>query len=137
IVASGVTSRPNLRHDQNWPQQVSLGVGYQASPALKLASQIDWSQWSQFDTIDIEFLDGGLPAQSLPAYWRDNWAFRLGAEYALSERVALRGGSYYDTPAVPDRTLERQYSDTHKFGVSVGAGVRAGAWRMDFAADGI
>lgn len=132
---TSAVGRPEVRHDQNWPQQVSLGVGLQTTPALKLAAQLDWSQWSQMDTIEVIFPNGELPDQVYPAYWEDNWAVRLGADYSLSQRFAVRAGTYYDTPAVPDYSLERQYSDSHKFGVSVGASVRAGAWRFDIAAD--
>ena len=135
VTIAGNTERHEVQHDQNWPQQISLGVGVQTTPSLKLAAQVDWSQWSQIDTIEVIFPNGGLPDQVYPEYWEDNWTVRLGADYSLSQRFAVRAGTYYDTPAVPDYSLERQYSDSHKFGVSVGASVRAGGWRFDVAAD--
>jgi long-chain fatty acid transport protein len=137
IDTGGNTSRPEIQHDQNWPQSVQLGTAIVASPRVRLAAQIDWTQWSQIDTIDVEFLDSGLPDQRYPEYWRDNWSFRAGGEYAVSPKLQLRAGGYYDTPAVPDSTLERQYSDSHKVGVSLGATLHAVGWRFDFAADSI
>jgi long-chain fatty acid transport protein len=137
VTNAGVTDQHDVRHYQKWPQSVLLGLGVKASTSVKLAFQVDWHQWSQMDTIDVLFPNGGLPDQRYPAYWSDNWSFRAGGEYAISPRFALRAGTYYDTPAVPDRTLERQYSDTHKVGVSVGSSIHAGAWRFDMAADGI
>ena len=134
---AGMPMSHDVEHDQNWPQQVQLGVGVQTTPSLKLAAQVDWSQWSQIDTIEVTFPNGGLPNQIYPEYWQDNYTFRVGAEYAVSAAFQLRTGGYYDTPAVPDQSLERQYSDSHKFGVSLGATARAGEWRFDFAADGI
>ena len=38
---------------------------------------------------------------------------------------------------MPDATAERQYSDSHKVGLSVGASVQAAGWRFDTAVDGI
>jgi long-chain fatty acid transport protein len=137
VAVSGNPTTYDVSHDQNWPQQASLGVGWLASEQLKLAAQLDWSQWSQLDTIEVVFPSGALPNQIYPEYWRDTWSVRLGGEYALSPSLQLRAGTYYDTPAVPDRTLERQYSDAHKFGVSLGGGFRAAGWRFDFAADGL
>jgi long-chain fatty acid transport protein len=137
VTSGGTTAQPDIRHDQNWPQSVQLGLGVLTSPKLKLAFQVDWTQWSQIDTIDILFPGGELPDQSYAEYWNDNWSARVGGEYAVSRKVQLRTGAYYDTPAVPDSTLERQYSDTHKFGVSLGTSVHAVGWRFDFAADGI
>lgn len=135
VTIAGTTQNHEIVHPQNWPQHVSLGLGFQATTALKLAFQLDWNQWSQVDTIDVQFPRGGLPDQSYPAYWRDNWAVRVGGDYQWTRSFAVRGGTYYDTPAVPDRTIERQYADSHKFGVSVGASAYTGGWRLDVAAD--
>jgi len=135
--SGGNMSRPDIQHDQNWPQSVQLGAAITASPKVKLAGQVDWTQWSQIDTIEVKFLASPLPTQIYPEYWSDNWTFRLGGEYALSQKLQLRAGGYYDTPAVPDRTLERQYSDSHKFGVSAGATLHAVGWRFDIAGDSI
>jgi long-chain fatty acid transport protein len=137
VVTGGQPEPHEVEHGQDWPQHASVGIGLQASPQLRLATQVDWNQWSQLDAIEVRFPNGGLPNQAYPAYWEDNFAVRLGAAYAFSDAFALRGGGYYDTPAVPDATLERQYSDAHKFGVSVGAGLHAGSWRFDTAVDGI
>lgn len=137
MILPGTTNRPQIEHDQNWPQQVQLGVGIAMSPRFKLATQVDWSQWSQVATIQVRFPNGELPDQIYPEYWKDNWSLRFGGEFAVSHAFQLRAGTYYDTPAVPDHSLERQYSDAHKFGVALGAGVRAGLWRIDFSADGI
>ena len=133
----GLISRPDVSHEQNWPQQAALGLGWQATPRWKLATELDWSQWSQTDRIEVVFPNGELPDQSYAEYWHDNWSARLGGEYAVSRGVQLRAGTYYDSPAVPDISLERQYSDSHKFGVSLGASLHAAGWRFDLAADGI
>ncbi|HEY5945734.1 MAG TPA: outer membrane protein transport protein [Kofleriaceae bacterium] len=137
VVSGGVTEQHDIRHRQNWPQQVQLGLGVLATPELKLSFQLDWSQWSQTDTIEVRFPNGGLPDQIYPEYWKDNYTARAGAEYAFSKKVQARAGGYYDSPAVPDFSLERQYSDSHKFGVSAGASLHAAGWRFDLAADGI
>ncbi len=137
VTSSGVTDTYDIEHRQNWPQQVQLGLGVQMSPQFKLSTQIDWSEWSQTDTIEVIFPNGELPNQIYPEYWRDNWSVRVGGELAVSQAFMLRAGAFYDSEAVPDLSLERQYSDAHKIGVAVGTGVRVGKWQVDFAADGI
>jgi long-chain fatty acid transport protein len=127
----------DIEHRQNWPQQVSLGLGMRVVPRLKLAAQIDWSQWSQVDKISVVFPNGVLPNQIYPEYWNDSYAIRLGTEYAATEAIAVRGGTYLDTAAVPDATIERQYSDSNKLGLSAGASFSTGRWRFDMALDGI
>lgn len=133
----GLVSTQDVEHRQNWPQQASLGVGVQAAPRLKLAGQVDWSQWSQIERISVVFPSGDLPDQIYPEYWRDSWALRAGGEYAVTTAVAVRAGTYFDTAAVPDASIERQYTDSNKLGLSAGASLRTGAWRFDIAADGI
>jgi hypothetical protein len=51
--------------------------------------------------------------------------------------IAVRAGAYFDTSAVPDRTIERQYLDANKLGLSGGASLHAAGWRFDAALDGI
>jgi long-chain fatty acid transport protein len=137
IVAGTTPQQYDITHDQDWPQQASLGVGWQVAPRWKLATQLDWAEWSQIDTIEVNFPAHDLPDQVFPEYWKDNWTARLGGEFAASPRWQVRAGGYFDTQAVPDATLERQYADAPKFGVSVGTSVHAGMWRIDFAADGL
>jgi long-chain fatty acid transport protein len=137
IVFGGPPERHDVRHRQNWPQSASLGVGWQTTPELKLAAQVDWTEWSQVDKIVVEFPQSPLPTQIYPEYWDDSWTMRAGGEYAISSRVAVRAGAYFDTAAVPDRTLERQYLDTNKLGLSAGTSVGLGSWRFDAALDGI
>lgn len=131
------TDRYDIEHQQNWPQQVLLGVGWQAGARLKLAGQVDWSQWSAVETLSVRFPSGVLPTQVYPEYWRDSWAVRAGGEYILTPAVAVRAGLYFDTAAVPDTTIERQYTDSNKVGLAAGASVRSGSWRFDVAGDGL
>ena len=133
----GPSERHAVEHRQNWPQQVLLGLGWQAASRLKLAAQVDWSQWSQIEEISVTFPNGVLPDQIYPEYWDDSWAFRAGGEYAVTETLGLRAGAYFDTRAVPDATIERQYTDSNKIGLAAGASVRVNRWRFDAAIDGV
>jgi long-chain fatty acid transport protein len=137
VLMNGMPTRADITHEQKWPQRLALGIGVQATPEVKLAAQLEWAQWSQIDTLEVRFPAGGLPDQIYPEYWRDNWTARLGGEYAVSSAVAVRAGGYFDTYAVPDRTIERQYTDSNKVGVSAGASVQALGWRFDTAIDGL
>lgn len=133
--ASGV-ERVSVQHEQQWPQSASIGVGIQPTPELKLATQLDWAQWSRVGELVVELPGSGNPDQVYREDWKDNWTVRAGAEYAATKAVAVRAGGYYDTTAVPDRTIERQYLDSNKIGVSLGGSFRfAGSWRVDTAFD--
>ena len=125
----------SVRHDQVWPQSASLALGYRAAPGLKLTVQGDWTQWSQLAQLTVRFPANASLDQVYREDWKDNWTARAGGEYAW-DAYAVRAGGYVDTNAVPDRTIERQYFDLLKAGVTVGGTVRAAGWRIDGAFDG-
>jgi long-chain fatty acid transport protein len=125
----------DVEHTQRWPQQLSLGLGLVPSPALRVAAQLDWAGWSRVDVIAVEFPDNPTLDQFYPVDWNDNYSVRLGGEYKVRPTVAVRAGAYFDSNAVPDRTIERQYLDDAKYGVAVGTSVGFGKWRGDLAFD--
>jgi len=120
---------------QKWPQVGSLGVAVSSGPHLRVSGQVDWTQWSKFDSLLIEFPGAPSSNQNFDLGWKDNWSFRGGAEWRLAGGGAVRVGGYYDTNAVPDRSIERQYLDSNKKGVSGGGTGVFGKWRIDGAVD--
>jgi long-chain fatty acid transport protein len=126
-------STVNVQQVQHWPQQIALGAALKAG-AVRLAAQLDWTQWSRFDQLLIEFPDQPLNDQTFDLSWHDNYAVRGGVEVETGFG-AVRAGAYYDTSAVPDRTIERQYLDSNKIGVAAGGSGAFGGWRVDGAID--
>jgi long-chain fatty acid transport protein len=125
----------NMHHDQTWPQAASLGVGWQATRELRFATQLDWTEWSEIHELAIRFPANPGIDQVYDEDWRDNWTVRAGGELRVSPALAVRAGGYFDTAAVPDRTLERQYLDSNKLGVAAGASFEVAGWRLDAAVD--
>ncbi len=128
-------SQEQFTHAQKWPQQGSLGVALVPDRQLRVAAQLDWTQWSTVQDLAVRFPAQSALDQVYREDWRDTWTVRAGGEYAFSPAVAARAGAYFDTAAVPDRSLERQYLDSNKVGVAAGASVRAAGWRLDAALD--
>jgi long-chain fatty acid transport protein len=135
VDTTNMTQQTAVEHEQDWPQSASLGLGIQASPNLKLALQVDWVQWSTITDLVVKLPGSGNPDQIYNEQWNDGWTGRAGADVTVSKAVALRGGVYADTSAVPDRTIERQYLDSFKVGVAAGGSFRTGPWRIDAALD--
>ena len=122
-------------HTQRWPQQAVLGASVDVTPAWTLAFQADWSEWSRVQVLAVELPKMPALSQRYPVAWNDSYAARIGTEYRLNPKVRIRGGAWFDSNAVPDRTIERIYLDNDKVGISGGAGLRLGKWAVDFAAD--
>ena len=124
-----------VAHEQAWPQSAAVGVALAASDAVRIATQLDWTQWSRFENLQVQFPGNEGANQSFPLDWNNTLTARAGIDWQLNRRLALRTGVYFDGNAVPDRTLERQYLDKNKIGGALGAGIGIGRWNVDLALD--
>jgi long-chain fatty acid transport protein len=95
-----------------FPLWIAGGVAFRPLPRLTLTGDLQWTQWSTLDQIELKFIDpywslfmvasGG---DTMHLEWNDALQIRFGAEYRLSDSLALRGGYYYDPTPTPDETM--------------------------------
>jgi long-chain fatty acid transport protein len=132
---AGGPTQEKVEHVQTWPQQAALSVGVAPRDGLRLAAQVDYTQWSAVRELVVAFPSTPALDQTYREDWRDSWTVRAGGDIAVAPAVTVRGGAYLDTAAVPDRTIERQYLDSFKIGLATGASVTHAAWQLDAAVD--
>jgi long-chain fatty acid transport protein len=113
------------------PQSVSVGAAWQATPALLVAGQADWVDWSSIDQQKITFTQGNLPNQQIARNWRDRTQLRLGMEYTGHSPLVVRAGYSYDPTPVPASTLDPQLFDLSRHIVSAGIGTFSHHWALD------
>lgn len=119
--------------DLTTPANLSFGVHHQLTDRLALMANAEWTEWSSFDELKVEFDSGG--DSTTHENWDDTWAFSVGANYALNQRWLLRAGLGYDqtpvpdsqhrTPRVPDAdrrwlTFGATYTPTPELGITAG-----------------
>ncbi|MDN3521303.1 OmpP1/FadL family transporter [Halomonas ramblicola] len=120
--------------DLTTPASLNLGVYHQLTDRLALMANAEWTEWSSFDELVVEF-DDNTPDSRTEENWDNTWAFSVGANYALNERWLLRAGlghdetpvpsAEYRTPRVPDAdrtwaTLGATWMPTPNLGVTAG-----------------
>ncbi|MCL7939522.1 OmpP1/FadL family transporter [Halomonas sp. ATCH28] len=120
-VLEGAQSQGRLRDgggtaDLTTPANLNLGIYHQLTDRLALMANAEWTEWSSFDELVVEFEDG--TDSSTTENWDDTWAFSVGANYALTPQWMLRAGlgvdespvpsAEYRTPRVPD--ADRQWA---------------------------
>lgn len=83
---------------------LTMGASYKPIEKLTIAFDAQLSFWSAYEQLDIAFLDDKLTSfnQYLPKNYSDSWAFRLGAQYALTDRFDVRAGFIVDTTPVDE-----------------------------------
>lgn len=102
------------------PETVTLGISHKATDDLTLLAGVEWANWSRFKSLDIKFSAPPITASTVEN-WKDSWYYSLGAEYAATDVLKLRGGVAYEKSPVPDATRTPRVPDNDRLWLSVGA----------------
>lgn len=134
----GMQTTSDATRETTWPMWIGLGVAIKPFAKLTVTLDGQYTDWKQQDTIGITYTDAAWQAIRSnatygPAFendfvlnWKAKWQLRVGLEYAISDKWAVRGGYYYDPSPAPVTTLnillpEITYSaPTFGFGYSSG-----------------
>ena len=118
----------------NLPATLDLGVSYLLD-RLTLEVDASWTFWHSWRSLDID-LEGNTQLfrdiHSEKA-WKDVVALYFGAEYRVTDPLALRLGFRYDPSPVPARTMSPELPDADRLYYSVGAGYKVSSWTFDLA----
>jgi long-chain fatty acid transport protein len=120
------------------PWVVRAGVAVRPVPKLEVEGAVVWQDWSSLADITIEDVDVTVQSDpnspipippdqakvadsfSLPAGLRDTVSLRLGVEGAVTDRVELRAGGFWENGSLPPDELSVALVDPAK--VQLGAG---------------
>lgn len=118
-----------------FPDIYSMGISYLLSTKLVIAADVELVRWSSFKKMEVNIVQevpaAGVTDAVTPLDWKDSWQFKIGAEYRMSESIALRAGYAFINTPVPDHTFEPGNPDADQHNVSIGMGYRTGNWRID------
>ena len=121
--------------DITLPDALSLGVAYKPIDQLTLEFDAERTGWSSYNSLELRF---GTPLAAFngkvdPKNWKDVWAYRFGAQYALTPKVDLRAGYAYDTGPSPNDTVGPELPDADRHNFSLGAGFHNDFGSIDLA----
>jgi long-chain fatty acid transport protein len=123
-----------------YPSGVTVGYGFQVTRRWQAELDVEWTGWSSFDQIMLEFEETEPTRLALlnadnptPKNWKNVLSIALGTEYELAHRLFVRGGYYfYDNP-VPNSTFDPSLPDSDVHGLTVGLGLPVGGFDVDLA----
>lgn len=104
------------------PQQITVGVAYKLLDQLMLTSDFQYVFWSSYDSLNIDFDKPEIEDSKTPRLYDDSYFIRFGLEYLLNERLALRGGLYFDKNPIKDEYLDATIPDADRLGFNIGFG---------------
>ena len=139
--ASGIFSGEGAASDQDFtatmtlPAQAVAGVSIQLDPTLRVMADYQWTQWSKWDTVPVDFEHAD--DETLILDYQDASTLRFGADYALTDRIVVRGGFTRAQPAAKDASVSPFLPDSERNFFSGGIGFRASErLALDFFAMG-
>jgi long-chain fatty acid transport protein len=124
----------SAKSDLSLPQIVNAGVSRRLNDKLTLYGEVDWYGWSSINELRVRFDNGSADAVR-PTNYRNTFAYSLGADYAASNALMLRGGVQFDYTPTVDATRDTTFPDTNRFILGAGASLRLSKQTtLDFSA---
>jgi len=106
------------------PSNFTAGATFQASEKLQISAEANFVGWSAYDTLGFDFENNtaALQDSKSPRNYENSWVFKLGGEYKISDKIALRAGGYYDQTPVQDGYMTPETPDSNRLGLTAGVG---------------
>lgn len=106
------------------PDVITLGIAFKASSKLTLALDINYVGWSAYDTLSFNYETNttSLVDTKSARKYKSSPAFRLGAQYKLSEAFSVRLGLGYTISPVQDGYLTPETPDANRINYIIGIG---------------
>lgn len=116
----------NFKAEMPCPYVLGLGVSYKPIPALTLAFDARLTGWKAYKHLDINFLAEQLQGfnQHLEKKYKNCWAYSLGAQYAVTDRLDARLGLMIDTSPVDKNIYNPETPGMTKIEPTVGLSFR-------------
>lgn len=108
------------------PSNVTAGISYKPTNRLILTGEVQFVGWSAYDELNVSFYQGALNYYNIdaPKKYENSRIYRLGGEYATTDRLDLRLGFYFDESPVKDDYLNPETPSMNKLGMSAGLSFR-------------
>jgi long-chain fatty acid transport protein len=116
------------------PEIIGVGIAVSPLPALSVEADVVMMRWSTFKTLPMTFLApyDGL-SDVIQQNYKDSRSYRIGAEYQLTDALALRAGYLYDESPQPEASVSPMLPDAARNSVQVGVGYKVGSVSIDAA----
>jgi len=116
----GSLTSQSIETEITLPMQLLAGVSVQATEKLLLLADYQFTGWSSFDELPLEF--GKLEDRVRIEDYEDTHAVRVGAEYDLLDPLTVRAGYLFNTDAVPDKAVTSLLPESERNQFTLGFG---------------
>jgi long-chain fatty acid transport protein len=116
-----------------FPDMASLGVAIALSRNTLLEVDYNWTGWSSFDTLVIDFTEDDLDDTERLEGWDDASNYRLGLSWTAPSGSQWRVGYVYDETPQPEEAVSPLLPDADRDGITLGWGKQGAKVGYDVA----
>ncbi len=116
-----------------FPDMASLGFLFALSPNVRLETDFNWTGWSSFDQLTINFPTAALLNQTLNQNWEDVNNYRIGLSWDRNSTTQWRFGYLFDETPQPDETVSPLLPDADRNAYTLGYGYSGAKRSLDVA----
>lgn len=120
FTGDGNLTEQTVETEITFPMQLVAGFSYQATPKMLLLVDYQFTGWSSFDELPLEFsrLDDRVRIEN----YEDTHAVRVGGQYDVLDAVSVSAGYLFNTSAVPDISVTSLLPESTRNQFTVGFG---------------
>ena len=109
------------------PDNWNAAVTYRPNDRWTVSGEVQFVGWGAYKSLDVKFnpdAELGKYNISAPKEYKNARIYRLGAQFAATERFDIRFGAYYDESPVKDDYLNPETPSMNKLGITAGLSFR-------------
>lgn len=111
------------------PGELQAGLSLWPQENVQVALAVKYRFWQSFDSLIFELEQAVPDLQAYPERnYRNTTSYHFGIDYTYNERLAFRGGVYYDDSPVQAEYLSPEFPDGDRIGITFGAEARISRW---------
>jgi len=115
-----------------FPASANLGLAVNLPADFRVSLDADWTEWSSFDQLLIDFENAAIPDLDRLTVWEDSWAYRAGLEKKFGS-FAVRAGYYFDESPQPLADVGPILADADRNAYTFGIGYDTERWGVDIS----
>jgi len=121
IASTGELQRTNSSGDLSLPGNVWVGISHQFTPRFGMDASYQYTQWSSFKTLEIDFENPKQPSVIDPEHYQDSSFVAIGGHFQVDDRLTVRAGTAYDQTPIQAHYRDFRLPDGDRYWLSAGA----------------
>lgn len=108
------------------PSNLNVGITYRPTDRWTVSGEVNFVGWGAYEALNVHFSPSSLSKYDLNAdkKYKNSRIYRIGGQFAATNRLDVRLGAYLDESPVKDDYLNPETPSMNKLGLTAGLSFR-------------